>query len=41
MSEYIICGIAAFLGLAFFVTVNITKAKIGWSWINYNKKEDK
>ena len=40
MSEYIICGIVAFLALTALVTISIAKYKIGWSWIDFNNKED-
>lgn len=41
MNEYVLCSIVAFLGLAFFIAISIAKAKIGWSWIDFNKKEKK
>lgn len=34
MTEYIIYGAAALIGLGVLVAVSIAKAKIGWSWIN-------
>lgn len=40
MNEYVLCGIVAFLGLIFFVALNVAKAKIGWSWVGFNEKEE-
>lgn len=33
MNEYLICGIIALIGLGAFIIISITKAKIGWSFI--------
>lgn len=39
MSEYIISAILIVLGLVFFAAVTVAKAKIGWSFVNYNKED--
>ena len=38
MSEYIIGAILIVLCLTFFATVTVVKAKIGWSFVNYDKE---
>lgn len=39
MSEYIIGAILIVLGIAFFAAVTVVKAKIGWSFVNYDKED--
>lgn len=39
MGEYIIGVILIVLGLTFFAAVTIAKAKIGWSFVNYDKED--
>lgn len=39
MCEYIIGAILIILGLAFFAAVTVAKAKIGWSFVNYDKED--
>ena len=39
MSEYIIGAILIILGLVFFAAVTVAKAKIGWSFVNYDTED--
>jgi hypothetical protein len=39
VSEYIIGAVLIVLGLAFFAAVAVAKAKIGWSFVNYDKED--
>lgn len=39
MIECILGAALAILGLAFFVVVNVVKAKIGWSFVNYRDED--
>ncbi len=40
MSEYIIGAVLIILSLAFFAAVTVAKAKIGWSFIKSDEKEE-
>lgn len=42
MTENIVGTAASVLFIAFFITLNIVKVKIGWSWVDSgsDKKED-
>ena len=39
MSEHIIGARLIVLGIAFFAAVTVVKAKIGWSFDNYDKED--